>query len=113
MNRSALITLLGGAAAAWPLAAREQQPKLVHLGYIEVGRPTDLVVANLRRQFLLGLRDLGYVEGRHFQLEQRSADGRLDSLPGLARELARLPVDMFVVGKSVSEWRRRGKKVVV
>ena len=55
-------------------------------------------MANLRSQFLLGLRDLGYVEGPHFQLEQRSADGRSDRLPGLARELARLPVDMFVVG---------------
>ena len=98
MNRREFITLLGGAAAVWPLAARAQQAKLVHIGYIEVGRPTDPVVANLRRQFLLGLRDLGYVEGRYFQLEQRIADGRSDRLPGLARELARLPVDMFVVG---------------
>jgi len=60
--------------------------------------PKDLVAANLRRQFLLGLRDLGYVEGRHFKMEDRSADGRLDRLPALAIELARLPVDMFVVG---------------
>src|SRR5690349_10816194 len=102
MNRREFITLGGGVAAAWPLAARAQQAKLVRLGYIEAGRPTDPVVANLRRQFLLGLRDLGYVEGRHFQLEQRSADGRLDRLPGLASELARLPVDMLVVGGEAS-----------
>ena len=102
MRRRDFITLLGGAAAGWPLPANAQQAKLVHVGYIEPGRPADAVVANLRRQFLLGLRDLGYVEGRHFQLEQRSADGRLDRLPGLAGELARLPVDIFVVGGEAS-----------
>jgi putative ABC transport system substrate-binding protein len=102
MKRREFLGVLGGAAAGWPLAARAQQAKPVHLGYIEAGRPTDPVVANLRRQFLLGLRDLGYVEGRHFQLEQRSADGRLDRLPGLASELARLPVDMLVVGGEAS-----------
>ena len=101
MRRREFITLLGG-AAAWPLMARAQQAKLVHLGYIEAGRPADPVVANLRRQFLLGLRDLGYVEGVHFHLEQRSAEGRSDRLPGLAGELARLPVDMFVVGGNAS-----------
>jgi ABC-type uncharacterized transport system substrate-binding protein len=68
------------------------------LGYLEPGTPTDPVAANLRRQFLLGLRDLGYVEGRHFKMEDRSAGGRLDRLPALASELARLPVDIFVVG---------------
>jgi ABC-type uncharacterized transport system substrate-binding protein len=98
VTRRKFITLLGGAAAAWPLAARAQQPKVVRLGYLEPGTPTDPVAANLRRQFLLGLRDLGYVEGRHFKMEDRSAGGRLDRLPALASELARLPVDIFVVG---------------
>ena len=97
MRRRDFITLLGG-AAAWPLHARAQQSKVVRLGYLEPQMPKDLVAANLRRQFLLGLRDLGYVEGRHFKMEDRSADGRLDRLPALAIELARLPVDMFVVG---------------
>jgi putative ABC transport system substrate-binding protein len=97
MNRRDFIALIGG-AAAWPLAARAQQPKVVRLGYLEPQTPKDLVAANLRRQFLLGLRDVGYVEGRHFKMEDRSADGRLDRLPALAIELARLPVDMFVVG---------------
>lgn len=103
MRRREFITLLGG-AAAWPVAARAQQGKLVRLGYLDSGsgRPTDPVGANLRRQFLLGLRDLGYVEGRHFQIEQRSAEGRFDRLPGFARELAGLPVDMFVVGGEAS-----------
>src|SRR5215467_656804 len=97
MRRREFITLLVG-AAAWPIAARAQQSKLVRLGYLEPGRPSDPVGANLRRQFLLGLRDLGYIEGRHFQVEQRIADGRFDRLPGFARELAGLPIDMFVVG---------------
>jgi putative tryptophan/tyrosine transport system substrate-binding protein len=97
MKRREFIRLVGS-AAAWPLAARAQQPKVVRLGYLEPGTPTDPVAANLRRQFLLGLRDLGYVEGRHFKMEDRSAGGRLDRLPALASELARLPVDIFVVG---------------
>jgi ABC-type uncharacterized transport system substrate-binding protein len=97
MKRREFITLFGG-AVAWPLAARAQQPKVVRLGYLEPQTPTDLVAANLRRQFLLGLRDLGYVEGRHFKMDDRSADGRLDRLPALAAELAHLPVDIFVVG---------------
>src|SRR5262249_49535259 len=104
VKRRELITLLGGAAVTWPLAARAQQGKLVRLGYLDSGsaRSTDPVGANLRRQFLLGLRDLGYVEGRHFQIEQRSAEGRFDRLPAFARELAGLPVDMFVVGGEAS-----------
>jgi putative ABC transport system substrate-binding protein len=104
MRRREFIALLGGAAVAWPLAAQAQQSKLVRLGYLDSssGRPTDPVGANLRRQFLLGLRDLGYVEGRHFQIEQRSAEGQFDRLPGFARELADLPVDMLVVGGEAS-----------
>jgi putative tryptophan/tyrosine transport system substrate-binding protein len=98
MKRREFITLLGGAAVAWPLAARAQQPKIIRLGYLEPQRSTDAVAANLRRQFLLGLRDLGYVEGRHFKMEDRSANGQLDRLGNLASELTRLPVDMFVAG---------------
>ena len=98
IRRRDVMTLLGGAAAAWPLAARAQQPKIIRLGYLEPQRPTEAVAANLRRQFLLGLRDLGYVEGRHFKMEDRSANGQLEHLDNLASELARLPVDMFVAG---------------
>ena len=98
IGRRQLLAVLGGAAAAWPLAARAQQPKIIRLGYLDPQRPSDPIAANLRRQFLLGLRDLGYVEGRHFKMEDRSADGQLDRLSNLATELARLPVDMFVAG---------------
>src|SRR4029453_811529 len=98
VRRREFITLIGGAATAWPLAAPSQQPKIIRLGYLEPQRPTEAVAANLRRQFLLGLRDLGYVEGRHFKMEDRSANGQLQRLGNLASELAHLPVDMFVAG---------------
>jgi putative tryptophan/tyrosine transport system substrate-binding protein len=98
MQRRNFITLLGGAAATWPLVGLAQQPKLIRLGYLDPQRPTETVAANLRQQFLLGLRDLGYVEGRHFKMEERSANGELERLDNLANELARLPVDMFVAG---------------
>jgi hypothetical protein len=91
LRQREFITLLG-CAAAWPLAARAQQAKLVRLGLLDPSRSTDLAA----------LRDLGYVEGRHFQLEQRVAEGHFDRLPGLARELAGLPVAMFLVGGEAS-----------
>jgi putative tryptophan/tyrosine transport system substrate-binding protein len=83
---------------AWPVMARAQQPKMFRLGYIEPGLLSDPVETNLHRQFLLGMRDLGYVEGRHFKMEDRNADGHLDRLPTLAAELAALPVDILVAG---------------
>src|SRR5215831_7703232 len=96
MRRREFITLFGG-AVAWPLAARAQRAKVVRLGYLEPSRPTDTIAVNLRRQFLLGMRDLGYIEERHFKMEDRNAEGRMDRLPALASELALLPVDIFVV----------------
>jgi putative tryptophan/tyrosine transport system substrate-binding protein len=97
-RRREFITLLGGAAAAWPLAVRAQQPAIFRLGYLDAGVRSDTTVQNLRRQFLIGLRDLGYVEGRNFKMEDRNADGDLARLPALAAELARLPVDVLVAG---------------
>jgi hypothetical protein len=68
MKRRQFITLLGS-TLAWPLAARAQQPNVFRVGYLEPGSPSDPVQANLRRQFLLGMRDLGYREGQHFTME--------------------------------------------
>jgi putative ABC transport system substrate-binding protein len=91
------VTFVGGLAAAWPVAVRAQQAKVVRLGYLDPAKPTDTIAANLRRQLLLGMRDLSYIKGRHFKMEDRYAEGRIDRLPALASELALLPIDIFVV----------------
>ena len=95
MKRRAFITLIGGAAAAWPLAARAQQAgKIYRIGILEP-IPAARNAANLdalRR----GLRELGYVEGRNLVIEYRSADGRAERFPDLASELVRLKVDLIV-----------------
>jgi putative tryptophan/tyrosine transport system substrate-binding protein len=85
-------------AAAWPLAAQAQQGKLFRVGYLDAGAPNDATVKNLRRQFLLGMRDLGYIEDRDFKLDDRYAEGQLDRLSVLAAELAKIPVDIMATG---------------
>jgi putative tryptophan/tyrosine transport system substrate-binding protein len=101
MRRREFIAGLGS-AVTWPLVAQAQQPKVFRLGYIVPGALSDPVEINLRRQFLLGMRDLRYVEGRHFIMEDRIADGHLDRLPTLAAELVGLPADILVVGGEAS-----------
>ena len=90
MNRREFITLLGGAAAAWPLAARAQQ-RAKRVGILET-IPPQANAANfdaLRK----GLQELGYEEGRSLIIEYRSADGRAENFPALAAELVGLNVD--------------------
>ena len=88
-NRRQFMTLLGGAAAAWPLAARGQQPaKLPTIGIID----DEPVWDHFRR----GLRDLGYVERENVLIEYRSAGARSDQLTQAALELASLPVNVIV-----------------
>jgi putative tryptophan/tyrosine transport system substrate-binding protein len=94
MRRRAFITLLGGAAAAWPLAARAQQPgKLPRIGGLVL---TSTDAQSLGTELREGLRELGYAEGQNFALELRSAEGNADRLPDLAAELVRLAVDVIV-----------------
>src|SRR5262245_1980219 len=95
MKRRAFITLLGGAAAAWPLTARAQPGgKLRRIGMLE----TVSTAANAANfdAFRRGLRELGYVEGQTVAIEYRYADGRAERFPALANELVRLPVDVIV-----------------
>src|SRR5215467_5790932 len=93
-KRREFITLLGG-TAAWPLAARTQQAGKVHrIGVLETISAT-LNVANVYA-LRAGLRQLGYFEGQNLVIEYRSADGRDDRFPGLARELLALKVDVIV-----------------
>lgn len=98
MRRREFISCVGGALAVWPRAARAQQSKLVHLGYLEGGARDDAASQNLRRQFVLGMRDLGYVEGRDYMMEERYAAGQMDRFMTYAQQLVDIPVDVIVAG---------------
>src|SRR2546423_7271034 len=93
LKRREFLTLLGGAAAAWPLATRAQQPKVPTIGALVIG---NISPEEFWREFRQGLRDLGYIEGQNIRFEFRSAEGHLDRLPELAAELVRLKVDVIV-----------------
>jgi putative ABC transport system substrate-binding protein len=95
MQRRKFITLLGGAAAAWPLAARAQQsPVVARIGLLSPFSPSTAAVWH--KAFLQGLHDLGWVEGKNISIEYRYADGREDRLPDLATDLVRLNVNVIV-----------------
>jgi putative ABC transport system substrate-binding protein len=93
MRRREFITLLGGAAAAWPVSGRAQQRERVRrIGVLWPGSPPD----KWDEAFRQGLRTHGYVEGRDILLEYRWAQGDQERLPLLAQELTRLPLDVIV-----------------
>ena len=96
MRRREFITLLGGAAVAWPLSAHAQQPsaKVFRIGYL--GLTTAESLPKRPEAFRAGLRDLGYLEGRDFVIEYRWADNNYDRLPTLLADLVRLNVDVIV-----------------
>src|SRR6516225_10216643 len=95
MKRREFIMLLGGAAAAWPLAARAQQPgKLPTIGFLGTSTPADL---NQRTAaFVQRLRELGWLEGRTVAIEYRWAEGRRERFAEIAAEFVRLKVDVIV-----------------
>jgi putative ABC transport system substrate-binding protein len=101
VRRRAFISLLGGAAAAWPLAARAQQAgKVWRVGFLSGGAPA--AVGPILAGFPQGMRELGYVEGKDFTIEWRFAEGNYSRIPGFAAEFVRLQVDVIVVATAAA-----------
>ena len=93
-TRREFITLLVGAAAAWPIAARAQQSKMPLFGFLGGADPVGYApqIEALR----LGLRDFGYIEGQTIAIEYRWAESKYDRLPALAADLVRAQVAVII-----------------
>jgi putative tryptophan/tyrosine transport system substrate-binding protein len=106
MKRRELITLLGGAAVAWPLAARAQQSGVPVIGYLNNGSPESdgPRLTGLRR----GLNETGYVEGRNLIIEYRWAGNRADRLSALVADLVQLQVSVIIAAGSLPALAAKG-----
>jgi ABC-type uncharacterized transport system substrate-binding protein len=100
MKRREFISLLGGAVAGWPLAARAQQPALPVIGFLSSQSPQGFT--EQLRGFRQGLKDTGYVEGENVAIEYHSAENQIDPLPEVAAKLVRRRVAVISTGSNAA-----------
>jgi putative ABC transport system substrate-binding protein len=111
MKRRYFITLLGGAAAAWPLAAQAQQPaKLPIIGYLGTAVPS--AWSPWTAAFVQRLRELGWIEGRTVAIEYRWAEGRSERYIDIAAEFVRLKVDVIVTVGTAAAAAKQATSVI-